>query len=132
MKTFEDAFVSFTFAGDTAAMSAAIKVLDLLEKDKTYADMTAAGTKLFDGALVMANAAGVGDEFKLHGHPHWPIFSFSDSNGNIDRATTALWLQELTRRGVLILTTFNICAALTENDVTNVLKAFAHAFRVVG
>ena len=34
MKTFEDAFVSFTFAGDTAAMSAAIKVLDLLEKDK--------------------------------------------------------------------------------------------------
>ena len=132
MKTFEDAFVSFTFAGDTAAMSAAIKVLDLLEKDKTYADMTAAGTKLFDGALVMANAAGVGDEFKLHGHPHWPIFSFSDRNGNIDRAITALWLQELTRRGVLILTTFNICAALTENDVTNVLKAFAHAFKVVG
>ena len=50
MKTFEDAFVSFTFAGDTAAMSAAIKVLDLLEKDKTYADMTAMPAQNFSTA----------------------------------------------------------------------------------
>jgi len=131
MKIFEDAFVSFTFAGDVSAMAAAMKVLDILEDGDAYAQMTAAGTKLFDGARVMANAAGLGNNFELHGHPHWSIFSFVDENGEMDRLTTALWIQEVTRHGVLILTTFNVCAVLSERDVTNTLTAFAHAFKRV-
>jgi len=131
MKTFEDAFVSFTFAGDVSAMAAAMKVLDILESGEAYARMTAAGTKLFDGARVMATEAGLKDVFELKGHPHWSLFSFVDKNGNDDPATRALWIQELTRRGVLILTTFNISAALDEQSVTTVLSAFAHAFKRV-
>ena len=40
-------------------------------------------------------------------------------------------MQAVTRRGVLILTTFNISAALDESLVTTVLSAFAHAFKRV-
>jgi glutamate-1-semialdehyde 2,1-aminomutase len=131
MKVFEDAFVSFTFAGDVAAMAAALKVLEILELGDAYARMTAAGTKLFDGARVMAAAAGLEDTFRLKGHPHWSLFSFVDKNGVDDPATRALWVQEVTRRGVLILTTFNISAALDEATVKTVLTAFAHAFKRV-
>jgi glutamate-1-semialdehyde 2,1-aminomutase/spore coat polysaccharide biosynthesis protein SpsF len=131
MKVFEDAFVSFTFAGDVSAMAAAVKVLEILESSDAYARMTAAGTKLFDGARVMAAAAGLEDVFKLKGHPHWSHFSFVDQNGADDPATRALWVQEVTRRGVLILTTFNISAALDEAAVKTVLTAFAHAFKRV-
>ena len=131
MKIFEDAFVSFTFAGDVSAMAAAMKVLDILESGDAYARMTAAGTKLFDGARVMAAAAGLEDAFQLKGHPHWALFSFIDENGGDDPATRALWVQEVTRRGVLILTTFNISAALDELSVMTVLSAFAHAFKRV-
>ena len=70
--------------------------------------MTAAGTKLFDGALVMANAAGVGDEFKLHGHPHWPIFLDSWEHRQSHNRFMA---SRTYKTGVLILTTFKICAA---------------------
>jgi glutamate-1-semialdehyde 2,1-aminomutase/spore coat polysaccharide biosynthesis protein SpsF len=129
MKVFEEAFVSFTFAGDLSAMAAAMKVLDILESGDAYARMTAAGTKLFDGARVMAAAAGLQDSFQLKGHPHWSLFSFVDENGVDDPATRALWVQEVTRRGVLILTTFNISAALDESSVTTVLSAIAHAFK---
>ena len=52
-------------------------------------------------------------------------------NGADDPATRALWVQEVTRRGVLILTTFNISAALDEAAVKTVLSAFAHAFKRV-
>lgn len=45
----------------------------------------AAGTDLFDGERVMD-----------------------------DRGAIALWIQELTRHGMLILTTFNVCAAFNE------------------
>jgi glutamate-1-semialdehyde aminotransferase len=129
MKVFEDAFVSFTFAGDVSAMAAAMKVLDILESGEAYARMTAAGTKLYDGARVMASAAGLQNLFQLKGHPHWPLFSFVNGKGVDDPAARALWIQEVTRRGVLILTTFNVCAVLDELSTTTVLSAFAHAFK---
>lgn len=131
MKTFEDAFVSFTFAGDVSAMAAAMKVLDILEFGDAYARMAAAGTKLFDGARVMADAAGLEGVFQLKGHPHWSLFSFVDENGADDSKMRALWIQEVTRRGVLILTTFNISAALDESCVMKVLSAFAYGFKRV-
>lgn len=129
MQVFEDAFVSFTFAGDVSAMAASMKVLDILESGDAYARMSAAGTKLFDGALVMAREANLESNFVLRGHPHWPVFSFVNENGDDDPITRAFWIQELTRRGVLILTTFNISSALNEECVTRVLEAFAHAFK---
>ncbi len=131
MKIFEEAFVSFTFAGDVSAMAASMKVLDILESGDAYARMTAAGTKLYDGARAMAVAAGLQDSFRLKGHLHWSLFSFVDEKGVDDSATRALWVQEVTRRGVLILTTFNISAALNEALVTTALSAFAHAFKRV-
>jgi glutamate-1-semialdehyde aminotransferase/spore coat polysaccharide biosynthesis protein SpsF (cytidylyltransferase family) len=131
MKVFEDAFVSFTFAGDVSAMSAAMKVLDILEHGDAYAKMTAAGTKLFDGARVMAKAAGLENVFQVKGHPHWALFSFVDEKGADDPATRALWIQEVTRRGVLVLTTFNVSSALDEASVATALSAFAHAFKRV-
>lgn len=131
MKTFEEAFVSFTFAGDVAAMAAANKVLDILEQGDAYARMSAAGTKLYDGARVLAKAAGLGDAFQIKGHPHWAAFSFVDEHGADDPLTRALWVQEITRRGVLTIVTHNICAALDEAAVTKVLTAYAHAFKRV-
>lgn len=131
MKTFEDAFVSFTFAGDVSAMAAANKVLDILEHGDAYPRMTAAGTKLFDGARVLAAAAGLQDAFQIKGHPHWALFNFVDERGADDPTTRALWLQEVTRRGVLAIVTHNISAALDEAAVTKVLTAYAHAFKRV-
>lgn len=131
MKTFEEAFVSFTFAGDVSAMAAANKVLDILEHGDAYARMTAAGTKLYDGARVLALAAGLGNHFQIKGHPHWALFTFVDDRGVEDANTRALWLHEVTRRGVLAIVTHNISAALDEAAVTKVLTAYAHAFKRV-
>ena len=131
MQVFEDAFFSFTFGGDLSSIAAAKKVLDILEGGDAYQRMTSAGTKLFDGARVMAEAVGLGDIFRLRGHPHWAHFAFVDERGNDDAAIRALWVQEVTRRNVLILTTFNICAALDEVATKTVLDAFANAFKRV-
>jgi glutamate-1-semialdehyde 2,1-aminomutase/spore coat polysaccharide biosynthesis protein SpsF len=131
MKVFEDAFFSFTFAGDNAAMAASMKVLDILEHGDAYARITAAGSKLFDGAKVLAKAAGLESNFQLDGNHRWALFNFLDDERNEDVAMRSLWIQEVTRRGVLILTTFNICSALDEGSVTTALKAFAHAFKRV-
>lgn len=129
MQVFEDAFVSFTFAGDVSAMSASLKVFEILEKGDAYASMTSAGTKICDGAKTLADLAGLGYNFHLKGHPHWSFFSFVDDEGKDDPLSRAIWIQEVTRRGVLILTTFNISASLDEQCVHTILSAFAHAFK---
>ena len=129
MNIFEDAFFSFTFAGDIASVSAALKVIEILEEGSAYANMKAAGKSIYDGAIVMAKACGLQDFFKLNGHHNWAIFDFIDEKGESDPVTRALWVQEVTRRGILLLTTFNISASIDQHCVNEILKAFAHAFK---
>lgn len=129
MRTFEDAFVSFTFAGDSAAMAAAMTVLDVLEHSDAYDKMTAAGSRLKDGATAMAGLAGLSTRFQVIGHCHWPLLRFTDDAGADDPVLKALWTQEMHRRGVLVLATHNVCAALTIADVEKVLDAYAAAFK---
>ncbi|HEX2188382.1 MAG TPA: aminotransferase class III-fold pyridoxal phosphate-dependent enzyme [Longimicrobiaceae bacterium] len=132
MQTFDDVFVSFTFAGDVAAMAAAMAVLDVLEHTDALPRMHAAGRKLADGAHALAAEAGLGDRFRTHGHPAWTLLRFLDAGGADDPVLKTLWSQEVVRRGVLVLATHNVCAALDYAAVEHVLRAYAEAFRFVG
>jgi glutamate-1-semialdehyde 2,1-aminomutase/spore coat polysaccharide biosynthesis protein SpsF len=132
MRTFEDVFVSFTFAGDVAALAAASKVLDILEQGDAYARMSAAGESLADGARFLAARAGLEPRFRVDGHSNWSLLRFLDASGNDDPILRALWIQEVTRRGVLIISTHNVCAALGFSEVEHVLRAYAEAFKYIG
>ena len=57
---------------------------------------------------------------------------FFQESGHPDDLLRALWIQEVTRRGVLILTTFNPTAVYTEKELFTILNAFAGAFKMVG
>src|SRR5438067_6932150 len=113
MRVFEDVFFSFTFAGDVAAMAAALRVLDELEHGDAYTRIAAAGNALADGATVLAAQAGLASRFRVQGHPHWTLVRFLDAAGKADDPVLkALWVQEVHRRGVFILATHNVSAAL--------------------
>jgi glutamate-1-semialdehyde 2,1-aminomutase/spore coat polysaccharide biosynthesis protein SpsF len=132
MQIFNDIFMSFTFAGDVSAMAAANAVLDVLEKGDAYARMDAAATAMADGARVLADLSGLGDRFITQGHKNWLLLRFVDESGADDPLLRALWLQEVTRRGVLVISTHNISAALTRADVERILQAYAGAFKFIG
>ena len=129
MQVFDEIFVSFTFAGDAAAMAAALKVLDILEHTDALARMEAAGQLLVDGVRSFASLAGLAERVQTHGHPNWSLLRFLDTDGKDDPVLKALWTQEVTRRGVLVLATHNICAALDYEAVESVLRAYAEAFK---
>ncbi len=93
--------------------------------------MKSAGVKLRDGLMVFAKQAGLENKFILKGHHNWMVFDFLDDDGNSDKVLKTLWLQELTRRGLLVLTTLNISSALTDSDVHTALTAFAEAFKYI-
>jgi len=132
MKIFDDIFMSFTFAGDVSAMAASNAVLDILANGDAYARMEAAATPMADGARVLADLSGIGDRFITQGHRNWLLLRFVDESGAEDPVLRALWLQEVTRRGVLVISTHNISAALTRSDVELILEAYAAAFKYIG
>ncbi len=132
MMVCEEVFISFTFAGDVAAMAAALAVLDQLEYTDALERMETAGRRLAEGARALADAAGLGDRFRVAGHPTWLLLKFLDATGKDDPVLRALWIQEVTRRGVLIISTHNICAALDTPATDHVLRAYAHGFKRVG
>jgi 4-aminobutyrate aminotransferase-like enzyme len=132
MQLFEEVFVSFTFAGDAAAMAASMTVLDILETTDAYVRMDAAGRQLADGFRALATEAGIGHRVRAEGHPNWTLLRFVDDQGRDDPVLRALWVQEVHRRGVLILSTHNICAALDFGAVDSVLRAYSAAFKYIG
>jgi glutamate-1-semialdehyde 2,1-aminomutase len=129
MDVFDDAFFSFTFGGDSSSIAAALKVISILENEDDYARMGSAGVKIRDGLKVFAKESGFGDNFIIKGHEHWMTFDFIDDSGKTDRILKTLWLQEVTRRGCLVLTTFNISSSLSDANVHDALTAFAGAFK---
>lgn len=132
MQVFDDVFVSFTFAGDAAAMAAAMAVLDVLEDGEAYARIKYAGQTLRDGATAFAEQSGLGARFRIMGRPNWCLLRFQDEKGLEDPVLKTLWVQEVTRRGVLILASHNICSALGQAEIDHVLKAYAEAFKYIG
>ncbi|HEV2643619.1 MAG TPA: aminotransferase class III-fold pyridoxal phosphate-dependent enzyme, partial [Candidatus Elarobacter sp.] len=132
MQTFDDVFVSFTFAGDASAIAASMAVLDVLEHTDAYLRLESAGRRLADGARALAVQAGLGDRFQVHGHHNWSLLRFLTAEGADDPLLKAVWTQEVTRRGVLVLATHNVCAALDTDTIETVLRAYAEAFKRVG
>ncbi|NVL90349.1 MAG: aminotransferase class III-fold pyridoxal phosphate-dependent enzyme [Desulfobacterales bacterium] len=125
MKCFEEIFYSFTFAGEVASMAAAVKVLDILEHSNALMQIEANGRRLQDGFNVMARKAGLSDRLKCIGYPAWNLVQFLDEEGKDNLLLRTLFQQEVTKRGVLIISTHNLTAAHDENTVERTLEVYA-------
>jgi glutamate-1-semialdehyde 2,1-aminomutase/spore coat polysaccharide biosynthesis protein SpsF len=131
MRTFEEIFFSFTFAGEVASMAAAMKVLDVLETTDALARMEANGRTLQDGINTFAAEAGIGNQLKCLGFPSWSLMKFTTPDGADDAVVKNLFQQEAIKRGILVLTTHNMTAAHDDTDVHHTLEAYAAVVKTV-
>ncbi|MFQ5890827.1 MAG: aminotransferase class III-fold pyridoxal phosphate-dependent enzyme, partial [Gemmatimonadota bacterium] len=129
MRILDEVFVSFTFAGNASAMAASLTVLDILEHTDALDRMRHAGQRLADGTRMLAAEAGLEGRFRVDGRPEWCLLRFLDADGADDPLLRAVWTQEVTRRGVLILATHNVSAAHDTRAVEAVLRAYAAGFK---
>jgi glutamate-1-semialdehyde 2,1-aminomutase/spore coat polysaccharide biosynthesis protein SpsF len=129
MKTFEDAFVSFTFAGEVASMAAALKVLDILEHTDALNRLESSGRLLQDGFNALTKTAGLSDRLQCVGYPSWSLLKFKDAAGKDCLLTRSLFSQEVVKRGVLQLVTHNMTAAHDAAAVQETLEAYASVMK---
>ena len=131
MKTFEDIFYSFTFAGEAQSMAAALKVLDILETTDALKSIEAQGRVLKDGLNALAKEAGLGDRIQCVGRPQWSLFKFKDAQGNDGLLERSLFQQEAAKRGVLLLMTHNVSASHDSVSTEKTLEAYASVLKTL-
>jgi glutamate-1-semialdehyde aminotransferase len=131
MQAFDDIFFSFTFAGEAASLSAATKVLDILEDTDALLLLEANGKVIQDGLNVMIKEAGLEQRIKCIGRPQWSLLKFSDIEGNDDVILKNLFQQEAIKRGLLILVTHNMTAAHDSAAIQETLEVYASVLKTV-
>ncbi len=131
MEIFEDIFFSFTFAGDVSAMAAAMVVLDVLEKTDALARMESQGRILQDGFNALAKEAGLESRLRCVGTPRWSLLRFLDASGKDSALEKSLFQQEVVKRGVLVQSTHNMCAAHDTVSTEKTLEAYAAAIKTL-
>jgi glutamate-1-semialdehyde 2,1-aminomutase len=131
MRIFEEIFYSFTFAGETASMAAAMKVLDILENSDALGRMEANGRTLQDGVTVMAREAGLPERFKCIGRPTWSLLKFLEADGSDSPVLKNLFQQEVIKRGVLLLATHNLTAAHDGAAIHQTLEVYAAVIKTL-
>jgi glutamate-1-semialdehyde 2,1-aminomutase/spore coat polysaccharide biosynthesis protein SpsF len=131
MKLFEEAFVSFTFAGEVAAMAAALKVLDILEATDALQRMEAYGRTLQEGFNALARLAGLESRLQCVGWPQWSLLRFKDAEGKDSLLVRSLYQQEVVKRGVLQLVTHNMTAAHDAAATDQTLEVYAAVMKTL-
>jgi glutamate-1-semialdehyde aminotransferase/spore coat polysaccharide biosynthesis protein SpsF (cytidylyltransferase family) len=131
MRSFDDIFFSFTFAGEVASMAAAMKVLDILESSDALQRMESNGRVLQDGLKVMIEEAGLQARIRCLGRPQWSLLKFLDDCGKEDLTLKNLFQQEAVKRGVLVGSTHNMTSAHDGPAVQKTLEAYAEVLKTL-
>jgi len=131
MRSFDDIFFSFTFAGEVASMAAAMKVLDILESSDALQRMESNGKVLQDGLKVMIEEAGLQARIRCLGRPQWSLLKFLDDCGKEDLILKNLFQQEAVKRGVLVISTHNMTSAHDGPAVQKTLEVYAEVLKTL-
>jgi glutamate-1-semialdehyde aminotransferase len=130
MRLLEDGvFMSFTFGGDTTAIRAALKVIEIFEKEDVIAHMYELGDYLRNGIHSLASSYDI--SVQILGNEVRSVLAFLDRQGNESYAMKSLFLQETIKRGILFGVPIFICWKHTLEDIKKTLTAIEEAFKVM-
>ena len=91
-----------TFHGDTGAMAAALKVLELVDRTGAAAHVDRSGARLLDGLRAIAAAHGVAAQAYGEPLPAMPFLRFCDADPARNARVTTTFYREVLARGVLL------------------------------
>lgn len=126
----ETAFISGTFGGETLSLTAARIVLERIKTTDVIAGIARTGHDLAGRVEAEITAAGLQKVLSLEGHDAWKFVVWNPDIPSVD-ALKYLFMQEMSRNGVLMIATHNVTAAHNEADIAQVVAAYRSTFTVL-
>jgi len=131
MSRFNDVFYSFTFAGETLSMAAAVATIRELQETDALAQIWARGGHLKRGCQELIAEYNLAGTIECSGYDCWPCLAFSGEDSRQTAAVQTLFRQEICKRGVLLRPSIFLCYAHTAQDIEATLRAFGDAMSVI-
>jgi glutamate-1-semialdehyde 2,1-aminomutase len=130
MMLMQDIFFSGTFGGETLSLAAADVVLGRMATGEPTAALALIGAELVE-AVDAARSEASKSLLEFTGHPSWFFLKWSVADARTLNEVKTLFLQEMLRRGVLVLGTHDVTTAFTADDIALVAAAYAETLDVI-
>jgi glutamate-1-semialdehyde aminotransferase len=130
MMLMEKIFFSGTFGGEALSLAAANYVLDQIKSASVIERIEENGRSLAESVESVIEEIEC-DFLHLSGHDTWRFLIWNASKfSDIDVAKT-FFLQEMFKRGVLILGTHNVTTAFREKEIKHVTSAYREVLKLM-
>lgn len=130
MSLLETAFISGTFGGELLSLTAAKVVLNRIASTDVIAQIARTGEKLKQRIESVIAETGTGHILSLTGHPSW-VFVIWDPALADPSDVKALFMQEMSRNGVLMIATHNVTAAHDDTAIEIIASAYEATLRIL-
>lgn len=116
--------ISTTHGGETHAMAAANKTIDIFDKENVIEHNQKIGNALINGCQEAIFTSGVSNLVDIIPCNWLVSFNFRDKEGQVSAEMRTLAMQEMIKRGILFQGSFVPCFSHTIEDVNYFIKAF--------
>ena len=131
MELCTEIFFSGTFGGENLSLAAAKEVLTLVKTGVVTKKLEQTGSIIMEGVRGIVADNGLDGIFSVSGHPSWSFINISRETVNDVMLLKTLFLQEMFKRGILVLSSHNISYAHSSSDVTKLLLAYSETLSVL-
>lgn len=131
MKLCEEIFFSFTFGGEALSLAAAHATMTKLQQEPVLETIRQRGIKLMQKVNALIQLHRVDYIFSITGHPSWSFLFIRDVIPYTAMQIKTLFLQEMFKRGILMLGTHNMSYAHTDDDIEALVATYDQVFLVI-
>lgn len=124
MRLMDDIFFSGTFGGETLSLAAGISVINKMKSEPVIPHLWDFGQKLAERIQSCIEFYNLTSAIKLNGYAPWKILSFHDFNHFSSQSIKTFFQKLMIENGVLILGSHNICYAMKEAELDEIVAAY--------
>lgn len=130
MKVLETAFISGTFGGELLSLTAANVVLNRIATTDVIARITETGKILQTRVQEVIDRIGAQQIVSLSGHPAWVFLMWNPDQPQLSDLKN-LFMQEMSRNGVLMIATHNVTAAHDAAALDVIVEAYTRTLEIL-
>ncbi|MFQ3543030.1 aminotransferase class III-fold pyridoxal phosphate-dependent enzyme [Halobacillus rhizosphaerae] len=131
MQLSEEAFLSFTFGGETLSLAATLATLDKITKEPVIDRIKESGKKIMSETERIITEHSLEDLFEIKGHPSWSFLVIKSFNNYSTWEIKTLFLQEMFKRGILTVGTHNLSYSHSDQDIKKLIDAYEEVLPLI-
>ena len=131
MKEMENIFFSGTFGGELLSLAAASVVLTFHQKDEISPKLYEYGDEISSKLEELIKHLDMVDLVQIKGHPTWKFIEWREGFGFSTPELKTFFMQEMFRRGLLVIGTHNVTLAHSKKVRSSILNRYESVLQLM-